>query len=105
MLKEFLEKRRIYKLVKQNKKHLVLENIDGVSNCYSSYVFRCQNVGRITLTEHILITTHIISSYSVDINYVRIDGWYGFKLLMLLMREISRYNKEKRLKELSTIGR
>lgn len=98
MIKEFLEKRRIYKLVKQNKDSLFLSSFDDSFASCKLYDFTCKKVGILTLFETSIYFFHPFYIYYVSINNVSIDGWYGWKLSRLLKKVISKHNKEDRLK-------
>ncbi len=108
MIKEFLEKRRIYKLVKQNKSKIsFLKYVNDSDHlCHSeSYAFSFRIKHKIYLSMWWMKLPYSTPHRTVVFDGCLIDGWYGWRLSRLLKKVVSKYNKEKRLKNLSKIGR
>lgn len=108
MIKEFLEKRRIYKLVKQNTSKIsFLKYInDSDALCHNvGYAFSFPRKHKIYLSMWWMKLPYSTPQRTVIFDGCLIDGWYGWRLSRLLKKVVSKYNKEKRLKELSKIGR
>lgn len=111
MIKEFLEKRRIYKLVKQNKSKIsflkYVNNSDTL--CHNvSYAFSFRTKHKMYLSMWWMKLPYSTPHRTVVFDGCLIDGWYGWRLSRLLKKVVSKYNKyikEKRLKELSKVGR
>lgn len=108
MIKEFLEKRRIYKLVKQNKSKIsFLKYVNDSDHlCYSeSYAFSFRIKHKIYLSMWWMKLPYSTPHRTVVFDGCLIDGWYGWRLSRLLNKVVGKYNKEKRLKNLNKIGR
>lgn len=108
MFEKFKEQRRIYKLVKQNKSKIsflkYVNNSDTL--CHNvSYAFSFRIKHRIYLSMWWMKLPYSTPHRTVVFDGCLIDGWYGWRLSRLLNKVVGRYNKEKRLKNLSKIGR
>lgn len=96
MFKIFLQKRRIYNYIKRNK-----HNIKLVHVCNSIYTFTCDDI-KIVLHEHSIVS-ELNYTYTVSVDHVDIDGWYGYKIRRILLKLLYNQQKEREYNKLRSI--
>jgi hypothetical protein len=105
MFEKFKEQRRIYRLIKNIKNKLPNPYIGYDSMLYYTYwEFYYKNL-TIQLMEHKCYTGCKIPlyGYTVTVNNITIDGWYGLKLQWMLRMLLYKREKQKELNKLKSI--
>lgn len=102
MFKIFLQKRRIYNYIKRNKHNIKLVHVcNSIVPFYIIYTFTCDDI-KIVLHRHSIVSK-LDYTYTVSVDHVDIDGWYGYKLCRMLIKLFYNQQKEREYNKLRSI--